>query len=66
MSEDSIPESRSYRHSQCGGETAVSEDTFEVVSNPLSSMETTLCTTCSAQFPIADFVGVDTGEAIAD
>ena len=66
MSDQSIPESRTYRHVQCGNETTVSEESFEVASNPLSTMETTQCAACGAQFPIADFVWADTGETIAD
>jgi hypothetical protein len=66
MSDQPIPESRTYRHTQCGNETEIGGDAFEVASNPLSTMETTQCSTCGAQFPIADFAWVDTDESIAD
>ena len=66
MSNQSIPESRTYRHVQCGGETTISEEAFEVASNPLSTMETTYCSACRDQFPIAEIEWADTGETIAD
>lgn len=65
MSEQSIPESRTYRHLQCGSETVVGGQSFEVVSNPMSSMERTQCSNCEAMFPIADFEWFDTGENLA-
>jgi hypothetical protein len=66
MTEQAIPESRTYRHTQCGEETVVSDQPFEVVSNPMSSMEQTMCSTCNAMFPISEFEWVDTGEKISD
>ena len=33
-SEQEIPESRTYRHTKCGNDTTVSEQSFEIVSNP--------------------------------
>lgn len=66
MSEQSIPESRTYRHVECGSETVVSGQSFEVVSNPMSSMERTMCTACNAMFPIGEFEWADTGEGLAD
>jgi hypothetical protein len=66
MSEQSIPDSRAYRHVQCGNETLVSGDSFQVVSNPMSSMERTFCSTCNSMFPIADYEWCDTGENLAD
>jgi hypothetical protein len=44
----------------------VSGQSFEVVSNPMSSMERTFCSTCNAMFPIADYEWADTGENLAD
>ena len=66
MTEQSIPESRTYRHVQCSSETVVGGQSFEVVSNPMSSMEQTQCSTCEAMFPIADFEWSDTGETLAE
>jgi len=66
MSEQSIPESRAYRHTKCNGETEVGGQPFEVVSNPMSSMEQTHCSTCEAMFPINEFEWVDTNETISD
>lgn len=65
MPEQSIPESRTYRHVQCGSETLVSGQSFEVVSNPMSSMERTFCSSCGVMFPIADYEWCDTGENLA-
>lgn len=66
MSEQAIPESRAYRHVQCGNETVVGGQPFEVVSNPMSSMEQTQCSSCGAMFPISEFEWSDTGEKISD
>jgi hypothetical protein len=66
MSELNIPDSRAYRHLKCGEETMVTGQSFEVVSNPMSSMERTQCSTCGAMFPISDFQWSDTGETLAD
>jgi len=66
MSEPSTPQSRTYRHTQCGNETVVGGQSFEVVSNPMSSMERTFCSSCNAMFPITDFEWADTGETLAD
>ena len=66
MTEQTIPESRSYRHVHCGNETLVSGQAFEVVSNPMSSMERTQCSSCGAMFPISDFEWSDSGEKISD
>jgi hypothetical protein len=62
----SIPESRAYRHLPCKQETLVSGQSFEVVSNPMSSMERTMCSTCGAMFPIDEFAWTDTNETLAD
>ena len=64
MTEEQIPESRTYRHTKCGNEIVVGDDAFGVVSNPMSSMERTQCSACEAMFPIAEFEWVDTGETI--
>jgi len=66
MTDQPVPESRTYRHVKCGGETFVGGQSFEVVSNPMSSMEQTLCASCGAMFPIAEFEWSDTGEKISD
>ena len=66
MTEQQIPESRTYRHIKCGNETTVGEQSFEVFSNPMSSMEQTQCSSCNAMFPISEFEWSDTGETIAD
>jgi hypothetical protein len=66
MVETSAPESRSYRHRKCGTETTVSGQSFETVSNPMSSMEQTFCTACNAMFGIDEYEWADTGETIAD
>ena len=66
MPTDAVPESRAYRHLQCQQVTLVSGQSFEVVSNPMSSMERTMCSTCGAMFPIAEFAWADTGETLSD
>ncbi len=66
MTEQPVPESRTYRHLKCGNETVVSDQPFELVSNPMSSMEETQCSTCNAMFPMSDFEWADTGESISD
>jgi hypothetical protein len=66
MTEQSIPESRAYRHRTCGQETLVGGQSFEVVSNPMSSMERTQCSSCGAMFPISEFEWADTGETLSD
>jgi hypothetical protein len=66
MPDEIVPESRTYRHSRCQHETEVGGQSFEVVSNPMSSMEQTHCSTCGAMFPIAEFVWTDTDESISD
>lgn len=66
MPQGSVPQFRVYRHTRCEQETVVSGQSFEVVSNPMSSMERTFCTPCGAMFPIHEFAWIDTGEAISD
>jgi hypothetical protein len=66
MTPPTIPESRVYRHLQCGTETVISGDAFEVASNPLSDMTRTWCNQCNAFFPISDYQWSDTGEKISD
>jgi hypothetical protein len=61
-----IPEARAYRHLQCGADTVVSGQSFEVASNPLSDMTRTWCIQCNAFFPVSDFAWSDTGEKISD
>jgi hypothetical protein len=66
MTEGIVPQFRAYRHSRCQQETMVAGQSFEVVSNPMSSMERTFCTPCGAMFPIDEFAWADTGETISD
>ncbi|MBD3676238.1 MAG: hypothetical protein HUJ26_22230 [Planctomycetaceae bacterium] len=66
MTDQLVPESRVYRHRQCGEETTVGDQSFETVSNPMSSMERTYCSSCGAMFEISEFEWSDTGETIAD
>lgn len=66
MNEQAVPESRAYRHVKCGNDTVVSGQPFEVVSNPMSSMEQTQCSSCGAMYPITEFEWSDTGETISD
>ncbi len=66
MTDPAPPESRSYRHIQCGSDTLVSGQAFEVVSNPMSSMERTQCSNCGTMFPITDFEWSDSGEKLSD
>jgi hypothetical protein len=66
MASPTIPESRVYRHLQCGTETVISGQSFEVASNPLSDMTRTWCTQCNSFFPITDYEWSDTGEKISD
>jgi hypothetical protein len=66
MSSAAIPESRVYRHLQCGGETVISGQAFEVASNPMSDMTRTWCNQCNAFFPVTDYQWSDTGEKISD
>ena len=61
-----VPESRTYRHLQCGAETVISGQAFEVASNPLSDMTRTWCNHCNAFFPVTDYQWSDTGEKISD
>jgi hypothetical protein len=66
MAPSPIPESRAYRHAQCGTETVISGQAFEVASNPLSDMTRTWCNSCNAFFPVSDYAWSDTGEKISD
>ena len=66
MTPPAVPESRVYRHLQCGAETVISGQAFEVASNPLSDMTRTWCNQCNAFFPVSDYQWSDTGENISD
>ena len=66
MNQESIPESRTYRHSKCDSETVVSGQAFEVMSNPLSDMSRTWCSQCNSFFPISEYVWADSGEEITE
>lgn len=65
MTQESIPESRVYRHRICDSETVISGQSFEVASNPLAEMTRTWCNHCNSFFPVSDFEWADTGEQIA-
>ncbi len=65
MNHETVPESRVYRHVRCDSETNVDGQSFEVVSNPMSSMEQTFCCACNAMFPITEYEWVDTDENLA-
>ena len=66
MTNEMVPESRTYRHTKCGAETVVSGGSFSVVSNPLADMTRTWCTPCNAFFPVSEYVWADTDEKIVD
>ena len=66
MTTTAVPESRVYRHLQCGNETVISGQAFEVASNPLSDMTRTWCNHCNAFFPVTEYQWSDTGETISD
>jgi hypothetical protein len=66
MTTPQVPESRAYRHLQCGADTVISGQSFEVASNPLSDMTRTWCSTCNAFFPVTECQWSDTGEKISD
>jgi hypothetical protein len=66
MTSPAVPESRVYKHLQCGTETVISGQAFEVASNPLSDMTRTWCNQCNAFFPVSDYQWSDTGEKISD
>src|SRR5262245_28068879 len=65
MADAHVPDTRAYRHTQCGSETVISGPAFETASNPLSDMNRTWCTQCNAFAPISEVAWVDTGETIA-
>ena len=64
MSDSNIRESRMYRHVKCDGITTVSDQSFEVLSNPMSSVTRTWCTECDAFAPLSEFEWADTQENI--
>lgn len=66
MSEATVPESRTYRHLTCKTETTISEQPFEVMSNPLSDMASTWCSQCEGQFPLSEYEWADTNEKVLD
>ncbi|MES2792997.1 MAG: hypothetical protein V4719_25520 [Planctomycetota bacterium] len=66
MTPTPVPQSRTYTHSQCGLDTEISGQPFEVASNPMSDMTRTWCSECNAFFHISDFRWADTGETISD
>ncbi|QDU36128.1 hypothetical protein Mal4_04110 [Maioricimonas rarisocia] len=66
MNDQPVREERAYRHVTCGNETLVGGQSFEVVSNPMSGMERTMCSSCNAMFPISEFEWSDTGESLPD
>lgn len=66
MTLPTIPKLRRYRHERCNAYTVVAGQAFEALSDPLSDMTRTWCSTCRAFFPLSDFVWADTGEKIID
>lgn len=66
MSEETIPESRTYRHTTCGAETTIGDQSFEVASNPMSDMTQSYCTQCGGMVPITELEWTDTNETISD
>lgn len=66
MADNLVPESRVYRHRKCGNDTTVTGQSFETVSNPMSSMERTFCSSCNAMSGISEYEWSDSGETIAD
>ena len=66
MTNETVPESRTYKHTKCGQETVVSGESFSVVSNPLSDMTRTWCSPCNSFFPVSEYEWADTGERIVD
>jgi hypothetical protein len=66
MTNETVPESRTYKHTKCGQETVVSDESFSVVSNPLSDMTRTWCSPCNSFFPVSEYEWADTGERIVD
>lgn len=61
-----VPDSRTYIHENCQGMTVVRENSFEEMSNPLSDVPRTWCTSCNAFGPVSEFAWADTGEKITD
>ena len=66
MSKLPVPDSRAYVHEKYQGFTEVRENSFEEMSNPLSDVPRTWCTTCDAFGPVSEFAWADTGEKIID
>ena len=66
MNQPTVPESRLYLHQKCNTVTVVAGQSFECLSDPLSDMSRTWCSTCEAFFPLSDFQRADTGEKITD
>ena len=66
MTQPTIPESRSYRHQKCNTETVVSGQAFEALSDPLSDMSRTWCSTCNAFGPLSDYAWAESAELITD
>jgi len=66
MTENVVPESRTYRHFACKTETTISGQPFSVMSNPLSDMARTWCSQCGAHFPLSEYEWSDTNEKVTD
>ena len=61
-----IPDSRPYRHKNCGTVTVVNGTEFELLADPFSEMGRTMCSSCNDYFPITEYEWADTGETISD
>jgi hypothetical protein len=60
-----IRNGRTYRHRTCGGETRVSGDNFEWLSDPFLPCTGTYCAGCRRHGGLGAFEWSDTGETIA-
>lgn len=62
----SARESRAYTHLKCKTQTEVSGGEFRALSDPLASMQETVCIQCGDFFPLSEFAWSDTSEKITD
>ena len=66
MDHSPVPDRRTYVHEKCQGLTEARENSFEELSNPLSDVPRTWCSTCNSFGPVSEFAWADTGEKIID
>lgn len=64
MVDDTIPDSRSYTHVNCGTATVVSGHDFSALTDPFSAVQATFCVACNKHFPLDEFIWDDTQEPI--